>query len=364
MGLTPLQEAAIKRIHFFQEALEAKGIFVRFGLEQEFLVESDGQAANNALKRDDVQQEIGMHDVNYRGIARQLQNTGNWLLYEMESEFASMQYKLRVYEAKFDNFSMPEAKEKAKPLDVAHDLYYFRTQNLKQLLETTTSLNSQWHSRQLDPVLRSVPYPDHPVYRNETIGLHANLSLRDKNGYDLFNNAEVERLCALSLLELQYKAGLGFLQNPANLDRLDKNNSAPKNIALGKDMKESGFSLLERQGKKIGSGRYLENRMMGADADPFIVTALELAAVYDMVQNHPDILEKPYVPHDKMEDRATARAWPQIFDQQGHPDPKLEKEWQPWVKRMNEAHELSELLGDKLYTGILEAFGGNEHPGR
>ena len=184
-ALTPLQQAASERIAFFQEELKKRGFFVHLGFEQEFLIENDGQPATNVLVRDDAPpSQDPLHDEHYTNIAAWLKQAGNRFIDGVCSEYATIDSgeaadkneQLMVYEAKFTNYKK-DGTRKGMPLELTEDLHRFRSQTLKQLLQSETSLQSPWFNRQLEAVMRPIPYPDHPRFGDDTIGLHANLSV-------------------------------------------------------------------------------------------------------------------------------------------------------------------------------------------
>ncbi|ANO35061.1 glutamine synthetase family protein [Vibrio breoganii] len=111
--------------------------------------------------------------------------------------------------------------------------------------------------------------------------MHIHQSLVDKNGKNLFSNADGSN----SELFLNYIAGMQkytpaaiafFAPNVNSYRRLVFGDSAPTNVAWGEDNRTVGL----RVPNSDKEARRLENRYAGADANPYLAMALTLACGY------------------------------------------------------------------------------------
>jgi hypothetical protein len=408
--LTPLQQAALERILFFQKELKKRGLKVRMAFEQEFVI-----VALN--ERGEVHEDLGVQKsivdasrgilfpdggvttVNNRGKQTNYQHIVDILkprfpsIQEIEKEFAGppilraiIDDQLPIYEVKFD----AGQKCELSPSQLAQDVLNFRKHAMEMLDESRdgvifSEFLGAYSHRNLKIIYDPLPAKKYPSLdklegqmvisrHRQPLGLHIDASVYDASGNCLCDNYGFYRAISERLLNLQYKAGLGFIQNAEALERLGVNKASPKKIGLGAgntDSKHDGYSLLERHKPyfehRWGPGgrvnippkgtyypdRYLENRMVAADADPFVVTALELAAIYDAVTTAPELKDK-----DKIDLEYVNHAWNTHMGDIKHDlDHPIEKEMRPWVERFKRHDELRKLLGDALYDGVLQAYG-------
>ena len=135
-------------------------------------------------------------------------------------------------------------------------------------------------------------------------GLHINVSLTDKYGKNLFALASEHRFNPPKLLKdvsdhlqlLQQEGALLFLPGSNSLERLKHGRSSPKSIRDG-DMKVAGLhnpSVLRRVpnlAADMATGRdtqpqntRIENRLPGADADPYLAMLLTVGAMLNAVE--------------------------------------------------------------------------------
>lgn len=360
---TELQEDAIERIRFYQSELLKRGHRVRLSIEQEFAVAHHGGPTLDAIKPDTpyVEKERVEKFNDYGTVLNFLKSRNLPTLTMLEREGASRDERLQIYETKFDSGSLlrPDART---PLDVALDTLKFRQQTIGELLQQTTCLSSDWAGKELTALFDPVPYAHLP---KATMGLHANMSVYDDEARNLFvdekNGGPSQMLYDVAdrLKQLQYHGGLAFIQTPEALARFGINESAPDKIGLGEGqlnrdktiMRRHTTHIFKKEGKDQTSNNYLENRMMPANADPLVITALQLAAVYDVVINPKGVMPSTLNVRKKtMGDKDIT-----FFNETTFP---LEKTMQPWIDRFKAEDHIKKLLGDKLYQGILKTYGG------
>lgn len=328
LQLTPLQLAALDRIHFFEQELEKRGLKVRLCFEQKFSLPNREllEHANARLKLKEHFPTFLSHGNN--------ETSGK-------------------YEARFGS----DESCTHKAADIAMDVLMFRANGAK-------ILNVQ--NLVFDPVIRD----ENPQLMTQ--GLHANLSVYDEAGIDLFDHQYFYRANAERLLNLQYHAGLGFIQNPETLRRLASWDHMPDRIGLG-SIKTQGCSVLVRnKAPSLVNGqyvmnKYLESRLSSANADPFVIAALELAAVYDTVTHLPELRDQKTITMESLE-RIKCTTLPEASHKHDH---MIERQMQPWVERFRQCENdglaglaaghdnygLRQLLGDALYEGILQEYG-------
>ena len=342
--LTPLQELAVERIQFFQEELKKRNKFVRLSFEQEFAIAHNGTPALDVLKADTEDlSKIAPKDrkvADFEKATAFLNSHGLHSLTVLEREAASHVGPLQIYEAKFDTKN-PFEPSTTTPLEIALDTLKFKTKTVQELLAQTTYLSSDWAGKALTPVFAAVPFPEQD--KNATIGLHANISVYDADGKNLFadelgNRTQLMHDVGNTLKELHREGGLAFIQQPEALARYGANESTPQHIGIGKNKRtcdtildHTQITIFRKQSKNQDTNRYLEDRISGAAADPLIIAAMELAAVYDVVCGK----DKP---------RTNFK----------HP---IETKMGPWVERFEKSQHVKSLLGEGLYQGILHEYG-------
>jgi len=439
MELTPLQLLAYKKIQDYEKELEKRGLRVRLSIEQEFLLLSGMQNYDHTNRIDMVRSGVLDHGLalNERGKLSDFKNVLAVLtpkfpaLHEMEREFAAEstdgKSKLPIYEAKFDSTNSC----KFRPSEIAMQVHRFRHEAPRHLALNPGVMDVwfDFKGHTLEMVADSLPMQNHPQLKklashfdgNQPMGMHIGASVYDRDGKCLSDNYGFYRAQSERLLNLQYKGGLGFIQNAQGLKRLGINIATPRVIGLGSggmESKHKGYTLLERErpqkpptltvellpqsrtglrrrldrivhnategeispGEALNAmfhatthafsgdtrvtnsvhypDRYLENRMMGADADPFVATAMELASIVDMVRNTPQLQGQSQIGRQHVD-----RIWNYHMGDIDHSlDHPIEQDMQSWVDRFNHHRELRTLLGDELYDGILKEYGSS--PGR
>lgn len=350
--LTPLQKLAAERIEFFQKALKEKGLHVRLAFEQEFAVSHNNQPAIDPILADKPVDELeNVREGKYNGYSKVSDILKKDLptFTMLEREAASHADQLQIYEAKFDNGS-PLHNSQHTALDTAMDATRFREDTVKKLLTNTTCLNSEWAGKALTANFSPLPFPESRTAA--TLGLHANLSVYNDKRENLFVAEgkhpsifldEVSR----RLQELQREGGLAYLPTPEGLSRFGTNESSPNQIGIsaakneGKTLvRHHHVTIFRKQGFKQLANFYLEDRMPASNAEPLVVAAMQLAAVYDVVQNglpenhkHTSELKSPFC--------------------------QLNRDSKPWVERFQRDAGLSRLLGKPLYEAILKEYSQN-----
>jgi len=369
---TALQKAALDRLVFFEKELEKRGLTVRHSFEQEFLLTNDLTKEDLLNRLLSIEQGVLQYtgEPQPRGAFTDYENVVGTLgkkwpaLHEIEWEFSvsprknSKKKPLNVYEAKFD--SAKAARH--KPHDVALQVLGFR-EEAAQTLEANPQLLHKYSDEEkpgdVNMVLDALPLKNIPelqefqerFMRNQTIGLHSSISVYDAMGHDLLDNDGFCRAQAESMMTLQSKAGLGYLQNQQGVDRIAANPSTPISIGLAyghKGGKSSGYSLLERGVEH----RYLENRLSPSTADPLVVAALELAAIYEMVTTTPGLKNKQTITM-----RDVNRLWKNDDAKIVQHREQIEQTLEPWKERLEKHSELRALLGDQFYDAMRDTLG-------
>lgn len=117
------------------------------------------------------------------------------------------------------------------------------------------------------------PFADHPGN-----GLHVHVSLVDKTG-PIFSDpiAGTGKLyhAVQGLLSTMEEAQIGFVHTYNGFRRMQPGSYAPASLSWGENNRSVAIRLPEAE----PSARRLEHRLAGADANPYIVTALVLAGM-------------------------------------------------------------------------------------
>eukprot|EP00752_Nemacystus_decipiens_P018977 g17033.t1 len=117
------------------------------------------------------------------------------------------------------------------------------------------------------------PFADHPGN-----GLHVHASLSDKSG-PIFADPEkgTAKLhhAVQGLLSTMVEAQLGFVHTYNGFRRMEPGSYAPASLSWGENNRSVAIRLPEAE----PSARRLEHRLAGADANPYLVTALVLAGM-------------------------------------------------------------------------------------
>ncbi|MGE0753648.1 MAG: hypothetical protein AB7L92_00630 [Alphaproteobacteria bacterium] len=378
-AINTLRQAAIERIRFFQEALAERGIIARIGTELEFFpLNKSGLPQKDIL---DAKKLTAALRKNVRGIER----------VHPESITSRAQYEL---------VTGPNPKMKgagiadASPLAAAETVDAFKTGLIN-------------HADRLG--LGGISFKARQREGNSlhTSGLHINMSLWDSAGrknlfyQPLRATSDIERHVVDSLIKTHATAAPAYFPNPDSYERIPIDlaglmSTAPTHAAY---MSNKGSTIsnayqlikgLVAGEPKIGSiaGRHadllhapfgaaegllfrghrsnwigwerprmyrLEGRLAGADADPYVAIASELASAYEAVRGK----VRPYVHGmsiDKANERiikAGERSWVVAKHDGKFASHRLSLDNTAGHEALVESVRMRELLGEDLYHGIV-----------
>jgi hypothetical protein len=345
-GFTPtkLQQAAIERIQYFQEELKHYGVYMRSSMELEFMVE-------------DSQGRLTPYTINLKEAEKHLKSAYPRLPHlESLKTDASSEYEITIA----DHFpkGMPVNPEHFNPVAIAEETATLKQNALSDMLQQSSCLNQQVNRSGVppySPVFHAYPYSranndSSWQYEDRSSALHINVSLYDKDGKNLFSESPILlEECARSLVNVQQEAALAFLPKNNSLKRLrpEAHLSVPGGIGMepSADFGKRRHSTVNTRGGMIEVGgtdakeKYqhetrIENRLPGADADPFVALAVTMAAMLDAVQY--ELPEKHTDPQPK------------------HHFPESKKEM---LQALKSSSHMRELLGNALYTSIMDEYG-------
>lgn len=342
---SPLQQAAIQRIHEYQEELKRYGYHVRSGMELEFMVkDSQGELVPGIIKLSAAEEYL-------QNPARGLP-----LLRRFKTDATS------EYEAVVGHSVAPDAKTadvtQFSPVAVADTTARLKQGELKKMLREGTCLSSgiTRGTAPFTPVFHAFPYSlaggnTLTQYQNHSSALHVNISLYDNKGRNKFTNSEgLLNHCARSLVRVQDEAGLAFLPKNNSLKRLRPGSHVSVPGGLGMETipdlarKKSNSSVNIRGGMYEVGGRnrgqryhhetHIENRLPGADADPFVAMAVTLAGIVQGVRTYnPALKNAP------------------------NPTFPLAENHEALVEKLEASQRMRELLGPALYSAVLDEYG-------
>ncbi len=135
-----------------------------------------------------------------------------------------------------------------------------------------------------DVTFMAKPFADHPGN-----GLHVHVSLADTQGSifaDQNSGPPKLRHAVQGLLSTMEEAQLGFVHTYNGFRRMQLGSYAPASLSWG----ENNRSVAVRLPEADAAARRLEHRLAGADANPYIVTALVLAG---MVKGMDEVINPP-----------------------------------------------------------------------
>ncbi len=326
--LSPLQHAAFERVLFFERELEKRGLRVRMSFEQEFSSVHSAAILQKALEP--------------------LQRVLPTLL--------SLGPDHELLEARFGT----DHSCRYRPSEVATDVEAFR-QHGAQLLSDII--------QQEIKALKFLPASGDALLFPIMRGLHVNYSVYDREGNDLFDSTGFRRINAERLMNLQYHAGLAFIQSEENLlGRVG-------NTTIGLHKEKDVYTVVERRKAFIGKSPspdyfpdyYLEDRLPPADADPFVMAALHMAAVYDAVTQYPQLRDQSVITKAMVDN-----AWPNVSDgiDNSHSFRIRKRNMSGWKQQFRKSENqglggflaqhdnygLRQLLGNDLYEGIAREY--------
>lgn len=362
-GFTPsrLQQAAIDRIEYFTQKLkEDYGFYVRSAMELEFFVE-DGkgnpvEAAIN-LRRANTYLKTSMSAPYIQKIDYETRN---------RNDIDEAQYEVNIAD-KVDVTHIGKARDYS-PVAVAAVTHRLKHHLVADMLKQTSSLTPP---RFLEPNFAPRPYLHRQLIPGErdrgrsTSALHTNVSLCDHKGVNLFNLSQpLFNHCINSMLRLHYETALAVMPTPESTTRLGANGGTPEAIRVNynRDVGIYPASISMRRYKDVDDpGRWhetrIENRLPGADADPFVSMAISVAALYEAVTNNvirvneitrkvkptgnPFAVKKPFF----TEAQETAEQRHQLLAER--------------FGRKKSHEHLRDLLGDDLYNAIRDEYDKN-----
>lgn len=344
---TPLQQAAIERIQYFKEELKQYGIHVRSSMELEFTVSDKYNNPRRAM-------------INLKQANQYLQESEPALQhFETLKQDSTSEYEVTIADTinpdkHLDVYAFsPEA--------IAYETALLKRQSLANMLQQSSCLNHQYARGGTEPFLPVFDAHPHSNllceapsnHERQSSALHVNISLYDDEGNNLFTQSpELMQEAARRLIEVQHQAGLAFLPNKNSMARLSQQThvSVPGGIGMepSADMGKRTFSSVNIRGGiyevggadariKYAHDTRLENRLPGADADPFVAMAVTMAAMLDAVQ-----YELP-----KHQTRA--------------PKHHFAENRRELTQQLAASGYMRELLGTKLYHAILDEYGQSRY---
>lgn len=367
---SPLQEAAIRKIQDYKQELRSYGMYARTSMELEFMVQDQHATLCPGVVNLDrmhsflmEQEQIPMIDkVEFEGVlARRLNMPG-----------MATQYEVSVGD--YEGFTpvMLGNSPGFMPENVAAVVERLKKRSLAAMLRESTCLtpSARMHdSLTYSPNFAARPHADagrdSVHFNDETSALHVNVSLYDREGRNLFGVApQLMDHCAGALVALQNDAALPMLPGRDSLQRLGANDSAPAGIGIhvGKCFGKNRHTSVCIRGQEVTtlSGVQdllrIENRLPGADTDPFVSMAVTLAAVVDAVRRN---VEKSPARDEKKVRIKIKKPDPHqdiVFDIPGSHGALVEK--------FQSAGRVRELLGEELYAGILREYASPGRPAR
>lgn len=357
---TPLQAAAITRIGELKEELARYGLYPRTSMELEFFVETDAGAevkgvinlakATKFLKED---QGIALLD--------KFETEG------IEARRHGRHHLASQYEATVDDIAgykpaLIGMRPDFKPEQVAFSVEKLRTRSIRELLRTTTCLNPMAGVGLLGELLPNFaarPYEHRPA---ETSGLHVNVSLIDREGKNVFaRSLPLLYHCADGVAAAQKAATLAMLPTAQSVKRLGANQSAPDgfgvkigSFTIGRDYGSSTIRSLEMaEGAAHPRGNdqtRIENRLPGADADPFVAMAVTLAGVVEAVREHMHVRRSESNPQ-KLRVKVDPSERPSF------PKSDIPRDHEALQTQFAHSNRARTMLGPALYEAVTRAYG-------
>lgn len=363
--LSPLQQAALERIREFKQELAQHGIYMRSAIELEFMVADEkGTLTPCMIELPELDQHVDEHGAMVWQYDRQnkpleyLTQHEGLANVEMFKRDSSSEYEVTV--ADMPDIRLAASPTQFAPEQVAGVTAYLKEHGLANLLQNTTCLSShaQNSSHAYEPVFRALPYEDAFLptepYKKKTSALHVNVSLYDRDGNNLFaRHPALMEHCCHALVALQKAGALAVMPHKNSLARIGNNELAPHNIGIIRDCFPRTNNSLSSIQKRADSVDFehdtvrIENRLPGADADPYVAMATTMAALVDAVRQH-----------SRREPDGSLHVDPMPTQKpQTHEIPKPHEKL---IEQFKSSTHMRELLGDKLYRAILREY-GNEN---
>lgn len=357
-SLTPLQQAARERILFFKDELAKQKLYPLMGVELEFFLTAgeDGETpfsveewdVLNTIKKG-IRAEAGLELAHYvsklkfetaHNGAKPVERIQNELI--VGDHIPGDNVALIASEnpdVELASFPPPMlAAEK-----VADAAYAVKSGALKQALLSSSALaGGAIPLHKLCPRFDARPFEGSGAYDNATSGMHINTSVWsvEDTPYDPFRNRilsdeEYRDKAAAYLEAMQYHAGLMMQPSAASLRRNSANNSTSVEIGR-RDENPKQHSVRVHTGAP--STARIENRLPGADADPYVAMAATLAAFYLAACGNDGILSGA---NGVLPETPEASAG-----------------------RFERCAQLREALGDELYDAVLAQFRQEQEQGK
>lgn len=332
--LTPLQKAAIERIHDFQETLKQHGVYVRSAIELEFTIEdANGNPLRGAINLNKAAELLKL-------ASPHVEKFGYEHLSARLVPYNVSQYELNIADIVRHHSDESLNVGSLSPADVAAATAMMKDRTIADVLRQTSSLTAAV------PNFKARPYPGYEGQHDTSSALHLNISLYDKEGRNLFaQSARLFDECANTMLAVQKALALALLPNENSVQRIAANQSAPETFMVRYGSKNKSHSSILKRGD-VRDDRYrIENRLPGADADPFVAMAVSMAALVKTVSENPRLLHASG-----------------LVDEDVRPFAAVGEEAIPTshaalVERYKSAAGMRELLGAKLYDAILSEYG-------
>ncbi|NBO19815.1 MAG: hypothetical protein EBV03_11475, partial [Proteobacteria bacterium] len=274
---TPLQRAALKRIGELCKELAGYGLYPRTSMELEFFVQTDGGVHMPGVVKLDkalefLQQEgiFGLDKVETEGEARRL-----------NLPQIAKQYEVTLDDREGFHPVLSGKRPDFHPEAIALGVLRLKQNALQRMLESSTCLQNVRGLGQLGTLLPNFDARPYPT-RTDTSGLNVNISLTDREGRNMFS-ASLPLLyhCADGVANAQHDTLLALLPMENSVKRIGANPSAPAGIGVvtGKPTTYSPYNSVYIRGVEHPDGASnivatdlarVENRLPGADADPFL----------------------------------------------------------------------------------------------
>lgn len=352
---SPLQRAAIGRIRELCHELAGYGLYPRTSMELEFFVQTDSGAHIPGIIRLEKA----------AGFIRQ-DNITTFDKFEIEGEPRRRGeiHKATQYEVTLDDRDalrpvLAGSRPSFNPLRVAQQVEKLKTGTLPRMLRTTTCMNPVAGLGALGHLLPN--FTARPYASPETSGLHVNISLTDRDGRNIFAQSPPLLFhCADGVAHAQHATLLASLPAENAMRRLGANPSAPAGIGIlhgspisyvtHNSVQINGLQFREDLLNPIGTdAARIENRLPGADADPFVAMAVTLAGVVQAVRKHMHITRIPG------ENRLRAKIDPAERAANNRRD--IPREHDKIHGSFTASSEARELLGPELYKAVLAEYG-------
>ena len=201
-----------------------------------------------------------------------------------------------------------------------------------------------------------VNYTAKPRRDNLTSAMHINVSLSDKNGNNLFTGkgggeSPLMTAALSNLVEVQKQGSLMFLPNQNSHDRIHNGRSTPDTIgrqsnkvtyhniipAGTADSRNAGWvgraSGFLHGSKVEGTRNRIENRMSGADADPYLAVAATLGAMVITARQQAEGVTTPKVKRHSLPGNLSDS-----------------------VREFEKSDLMKEVLGSELHDALVERY--------